>query len=326
MEILEHGPTDPKVAKVRLKDHLSPGFSPNSIDSRIYRGNRVTLLGKRVLAPDHQDLKIADLVIRMIREQIIAEPGLDRVDSDSVAKQIGHSLEVVRESFQDIDELGVLGRLQDELFYTSSPAVLLLGDVQTYDHYLYYDGLDDVLQHYFSAPPRSSSAFQFTLASAPTISIGDGHVAANKVTIKRGSAFVLMAIDPSKPELEDVYTAIKDVCGLFDISAYRADEVEHSESITDVILREIQSCEFLIADLSLERPNVYYEIGYAHALELRPVLFRKFGTRVHFDLLIHNIPEYRNVTQLKDLLTRRLIALTGRNPRGLDSPSSATPD
>ena len=80
------------------------------------------------------------------------------------------------------------------------------------------------------------------------------------------SAFVMMQINPDKPELEDVYEKIKDCFSRFGITVLRADEIEHEEIITQRILEEIKSSEFLLADLTGERPSVYYEIGYAHSL------------------------------------------------------------
>jgi len=116
-------------------------------------------------------------------------------------------------------------------------------------------------------------------------------------------------MDPTNPELEDVKNAIKDVCRSMGIRAFRVDDVEHQDPITDVMLEQIRQSQFLIADLSGERPNAYYEVGYAHALNKKPVLFRKAGTKIHFDLSVHNVPEYTNITDLKTMLRKRIRAL-----------------
>lgn len=134
---------------------------------------------------------------------------------------------------------------------------------------------------------------------------------------RAGTAFIMMWMDPAHPELTDVADAVRSVFRAFDVRAVRADDIEHEGLITEKVINEIRTAEFLFADLSGMRPNVYYEIGYAHALGKRVILFRKAGTGIHFDLAGYNCPEYESLRDLKDKLTKRLVSITNRNPTDL---------
>lgn len=145
----------------------------------------------------------------------------------------------------------------------------------------------------------------------------DNPASATKVrqsTHTPNTAFIIMWMDPSQPQLADVHVIVKETFAEFGIAAARADDIEHQGKITEVVLEHIARAEFLFADLSGARPNVYYEIGYAHALGKRPILYRHEGTALHFDLSVHNVPEYRGITDLRQKLRERLTAMTGRSP------------
>jgi hypothetical protein len=301
LEALHSTPFDPKVAKVKLLGKLPADFNPNSIDSRLYLNGRITLIGLWHVDPENVLFQAIDGVIKTIRAMIIELPGREFIYSSEVAKSVGLEEKTVERAFYELGQLGhffsgALSSSDYNSFYR-----LELKDEIAYDEYLRYKDMDDLLERvYIATKPRGVSFIGYP----------------QKIeTIKHDTAFVLMAMDPDNPELEDVYVAIKEVCHEFSINAYRADEIEHQDRITDLILSEIKTCEYLIADLSHERPNVYYEVGYAHAMNKKPILYRKVGTRLHFDLSVHNVPEYKNVTELRELLRRRLEAILGRQPK-----------
>lgn len=128
------------------------------------------------------------------------------------------------------------------------------------------------------------------------------------VKVQKGTAFILMSIG-ELPELVDTCNTIKRVCGDFGFRAFRADDIQHQGKIMDQIMKHITTSEVLIADLTGETPNVYFEIGCAHMAEREPILLRKYGTRLHFDLSGYNVPEYKSFFELESLLGNKLKAL-----------------
>lgn len=95
-------------------------------------------------------------------------------------------------------------------------------------------------------------------------------------------AFVLM---PFSSEFEDVYKlGIKEAAINCDILAQRLDEQLFNEGMLDRIYRQIDVADFVIADLSERNPNVFYELGYAHARDKICILLTKNADDIPFDL------------------------------------------
>jgi hypothetical protein len=134
----------------------------------------------------------------------------------------------------------------------------------------------------------------------------------NTRSYRPNTAFLMTWISPDHPELNDLRDTVQEVFKAFGITATRADELEHEGIITERIMREIATSEFLFADLTGERPSVYYEVGFAHAIGKRVILFRKKGSKIHFDLAAHNCPEYENFGDLRKKLTKRVQAMTNK--------------
>jgi len=314
---------DPKVAKVKLRKKLPKPFNPKNIDSRFLTdGKHLTLLGLWHVDPNFPLFKVIEAVIFGIRNIILEKPGIEKISSEKISSKIGVGKEVVEIALYNLRFLGRFYSSSQQTQDSEGISLIELSDDEAYDAYLEFETMDKLLEDAYKRYEKANEKQYIygTVASDTWSTVSPSYVFSSSTEpeedeIKKDTAFVLMAMDPNIYELVDVYNTIKDVCASFGINAYRADEIEHQDRITDLILSEIQLCEFLIADLSYERPNVYYEIGYAHALDKRPILYRKAGTRLHFDLSVHNVPEYKNVTELKDLLNKRFEAILGRSAK-----------
>ena len=129
---------------------------------------------------------------------------------------------------------------------------------------------------------------------------------------RENRTFIMMSISDAYPELEDRLLAIKRASDSHGIGAVRVDEIEHSGKITDLILAMIEKSRFLVCDITAERPNVYYELGYAHGLKKEVILVAKQGTVAHFDIKDYNIIFYKNNAELEARVARRIGEALGK--------------
>mgnify|MGYP000977998953 CR=1 FL=1 len=85
--------------------------------------------------------------------------------------------------------------------------------------------------------------------------------------VKLGQAFMIMPF--GYPELNDFYNShIKSYLnGALNINIYRADDILDNDIIVDTIYKLIEQSEFLIAETTHANKNVFYELGYAAALQ-----------------------------------------------------------
>ncbi len=71
---------------------------------------------------------------------------------------------------------------------------------------------------------------------------------------------------PFDSEFDDRYRlGIKETAKNLGILAERVDEQIFRENIPERIYRQIDSADLIIADMTGKNPNVFYEVGYAHA-------------------------------------------------------------
>jgi hypothetical protein len=126
-------------------------------------------------------------------------------------------------------------------------------------------------------------------------------------TFESGLVFVIMPFvsDDSK----SIYAAIKEECSRLELKATRVDEGHGSGFIISEITSLIEEAEFIICDLSYERPNVYYELGYAHGVGNEAddlLLVAKAGTKLHFDVAPLRVHYFEDEEALRGIVRQQL--------------------
>jgi len=120
-----------------------------------------------------------------------------------------------------------------------------------------------------------------------------------KTLIEKGFLFIVMAMLKNEPILDDIHSTIKRICQTYNLRAKRVDDDFDFQQINLKMLNEIKLAEFIIADLTFGRPNCYYEIGYAHALNKKVILTAYKDTEIHFDISTFPVIRYNSMSELE---------------------------
>ena len=122
--------------------------------------------------------------------------------------------------------------------------------------------------------------------------------------------FVIMSFDPA--HRDGYFIAIEPTLKSLGFDPIRVDQIQHNKTVTSEIISQIEGSAFVIADLTGERPNVYYEVGWAHRADKEVVLVARKDTAVHFDVAAINRIEYTDYTELCASLRKRIISIADK--------------
>jgi hypothetical protein len=131
------------------------------------------------------------------------------------------------------------------------------------------------------------------------------------VTEDSNAVFVIM---PFATKHVDTYDTIRRaVAGTsLGMRAERIDEVPGAIQITDEVRSAIRRARLVVCDLTDERPNVYYELGFAHGLSKQLICIARTGTKVHFDVYGLKTLFFESYRSLEDQLESEIRAIIAR--------------
>lgn len=134
------------------------------------------------------------------------------------------------------------------------------------------------------------------------------------------TAFVIMDFSE---QFENIYTkVIKPTCDKQDILCIRADEFCYPGKITSDILKEIKEADIIIAEVTPDNANVYFEFGYAVAFnkQIIPLADENKRKKLPFDTFDIRTIFYENTEQgintATDKLSNFLMAIKERTYGG----------
>lgn len=124
-------------------------------------------------------------------------------------------------------------------------------------------------------------------------------------TTPKPFVFVLM---PFADSFNDIYRlGIKSACENAGAYCERVNEQFFKESILRQVYNQIAKADLIVADMTGRNPNVFYEVGYAHALDKDVVLLTQSAEDIPFDLKHHfHIIYGQSIVDLLDKLTPRV--------------------
>lgn len=148
------------------------------------------------------------------------------------------------------------------------------------------------------------------------LSTADISIADFKTDEETPTAFIIMQFsEPYDSLYSDV---IAPVCEEFRVKACRADEIAAPGLIIDDVIRQIQDARFVIAEISPPNPNVFFEVGYAHAIQKPTILVAEKPNQLPFDVSGFRTLFYENSisgkAKIEDTLRKYVDGIM--NPQG----------
>nr|VFK31634.1 MAG: hypothetical protein BECKMB1821I_GA0114274_102536 [Candidatus Kentron sp. MB]VFK75862.1 MAG: hypothetical protein BECKMB1821H_GA0114242_10342 [Candidatus Kentron sp. MB] len=121
--------------------------------------------------------------------------------------------------------------------------------------------------------------------------------------IERDLIFVLT---PFHPRFQETYDVVHKIAKDVGMRALRGDEEHVSANLLRHVIKQLVKARVIVANIDGRSPNVFYELGIAHALGKEVILISNSIEEVPFDIRSNKLVIYKDVQQLSSLLKKEL--------------------
>jgi hypothetical protein len=192
-------------------------------------------------------------------------------------------LELYRENYEK-QIFGLENRMANNIDRWKDTNHLLLSSIKN-DNYLY------------SSSPENNRLNKFLLSAG---------LRKEDLSVDKKFVFVLT---PYNDLFYDTYISIQNVCSSVGLKCSRGDEEFFANDILTQVLKKILKASIIIANIEGRNPNVFYELGIAHALDKITILITRSINELPLDVKSKRIILYKEQNDLKDSLKKEFIKI-----------------
>ena len=106
---------------------------------------------------------------------------------------------------------------------------------------------------------------------------------------EKKTCFVICPIGPDNTPIRDnsdnLYTyIIKPIAEELNYDVIRADHIREPGSVSNQVISQLYNANLVVADLSDNNPNVFYELAIRHMVDLPIIHMIRTGQKIPFDI------------------------------------------
>jgi hypothetical protein len=120
---------------------------------------------------------------------------------------------------------------------------------------------------------------------------------------------LIFVLTPFDPMYQHTYRIIVGVCQRVGLVCLRGDEDYADGDILSHILKIMVRARLVIANISARNPNVFYELGIAHAIDKPTILISESLDQVPFDVQSKRVLLYKSPEQLDQQLRDAMLRI-----------------